>query len=1404
MKHSWKRFWYPRGAPLATGEEGFLLDPDAEYGKFLNPGALSFDKIADSPCLVLLGEPGTGKSHELHATVQARRRASEEEDFLVISRDLGSYSTDAELSQDIFRHPDFADWLRGDRTLELFLDSLDESMLHIETVARRLGSELQRYADQKDRLRLRIACRTAVWPSTLEARLVKIWHGSETQVCLLAPLRRVDIAVAAADSGLDADAFIEAVLRQGVGPFAVKPVTLNMLLGTFAEQGDLPRSQCELYERGCLYLCEEMNPERRESGAGGQFGAVERLAAATRIAAATVFSNRRSVWLGEDALAPPQGTVPVGALCGGSEPAGEGTIEVTRDLILETLRDTGLFTSHGQSVVTWGHQTYAEYLAARYLHVNRLDDRQVLSLLTHPQDIRDRVAPQLQETAGWASCTRENLFDHILTQDPELLLLSDMGSASDSRRQQLVDVLLRGYEEESLHFRWNIRPFRKLAHPGLAEQLRAYIADSSKPAVARLTAVCMAEEAGVTSLAPMLAERALDENEHHDIRVAAARAVAACGNEVTKARMKPLALGQAGVAPGNRLRGAGLQAAWPNHLSAGELFDSLVDPASGDSWAYSSFVKELKEDLRRQLLPEDLPAALGWVGRTAPQHHRHGDFAELRSGVMRYAWDELRAHPDLVTPYAEAAVACLAEHEGIFRGDGDESYLDTDQDRRRQVLAQAIEVVAKSKGENERLRFYRLMVLLRSQDLVWILDQFPGMAPEFQEAWAELIRYILPRDSSDDLSRLLRTANQYAMLFEKIPNLNPVQLDSEDARRMRRNHHRQRRGEQRKTAYENRMRRRREECFKQLDQLLEEALAEQPDAWWKANVWMLSACDGVGRPESEWDLTASEYWKEADEPRRSEILAVAKSYLRAEHDWQTDWAGTDTTFRPAYAAYRSLRLLQSQEPDSLADIPEERWRDLVPVVLAYPLYNGEESKEPHSSLVGHVYELWPEDLAQWVRELIDRRAQAHWVHETIHQLEACLDERLCNLLLEKARDQAIGREHRMTLLGFLLDRDFGPAMDYCLSLVPERPPKEGESREMARRAAMLVMRHGHEGDWSRVWNFANSDPESGKWLFREAMDRSGEGRRSLLSLLSGGQLADLYLWLQEHLPPRASEGLGDGSPARKYDGIRFLRNGIINSLAERGEVPALRSLQRELPEAAWLARVMAEAEEIHLRDSWEPPIPAEIVRLSRDQTRRLVENGRQLLDLLLESLQRYQQRLQGEGASVWNLWDNQGMQTKPAWRPKSENHLSNNVANHLRHDLTDQQIVVNREVEIRPGEETDVHVTAFKRGRNGEGVEPITAIIETKGCWDGDLDQAMETQLVGKYLRENACPYGVYLVGWFDCDRWTGDHPARSACPPYRIEDARRRFDEQASSISRGDAATHLDVRAYVLDARLR
>lgn len=63
--YNWKRFWCPRERNFSLADFGYLYDPDTEYGKHINPDVVSFEGIADIPCLILLGEPGIGKSSAL-------------------------------------------------------------------------------------------------------------------------------------------------------------------------------------------------------------------------------------------------------------------------------------------------------------------------------------------------------------------------------------------------------------------------------------------------------------------------------------------------------------------------------------------------------------------------------------------------------------------------------------------------------------------------------------------------------------------------------------------------------------------------------------------------------------------------------------------------------------------------------------------------------------------------------------------------------------------------------------------------------------------------------------------------------------------------------------------------------------------------------------------------------------------------------------------------------------------------------------------------------------------------------------------------------------------------------------------------------------------------------------------
>ncbi len=130
-------------------------------------------------------------------------------------------------------------------------------------------------------------------------------------------------------------------------------------------------------------------------------------------------------------------------------------------------------------------------------------------------------------------------------------------------------------------------------------------------------------------------------------------------------------------------------------------------------------------------------------------------------------------------------------------------------------------------------------------------------------------------------------------------------------------------------------------------------------------------------------------------------------------------------------------------------------------------------------------------------------------------------------------------------------------------------------------------------------------------------------------------------------------------------------------------------------------------------------------------------------------------------------------------------------------------LIINREVEIHRGERTDIHVDAVVRGSNGKIYDSVSVIIEVKGCWytkDNVLDTAMRTQLVDRYLRDNRCQHGLYLVGWFNCDQWDDDDYRKKGCPKCSIGEAQKEFDAQADKLSQQGTR----IKAFVMNTALR
>jgi hypothetical protein len=76
----------------------------------------------------------------------------------------------------------------------------------------------------------------------------------------------------------------------------------------------------------------------------------------------------------------------------------------------------------------------------------------------------------------------------------------------------------------------------------------------------------------------------------------------------------------------------------------------------------------------------------------------------------------------------------------------------------------------------------------------------------------------------------------------------------------------------------------------------------------------------------------------------------------------------------------------------------------------------------------------------------------------------------------------------------------------------------------------------------------------------------------------------------------------------------------------------------------------------------------------------------------------------------------------------------------------------------------------------------------------------MKTQLVDRYLAESQCAYGLYLIGWFNCNQWDREDSRRNAAPWVEASEMQEKYAAQAVTLSQHGRL----IKAFVLDAALR
>jgi hypothetical protein len=934
---------------------------------------------------------------------------------------------------------------------------------------------------------------------------------------------------------------------------------------------------------------------------------------------------------------------------------------------------------------------------------------------------------------------------------------------------------------------------------------------SEKPELRRL-AIEIASACELQPLQDDLASIILDMTQALDLRIAAGYALDQIGDRPTKKKLTPLAIRADGDDHEDQLKGVALRAVWPEHLSLHELFTSLTPPKREHFLgAYSYFILY---ELAANLPPKDIPATLKLAAGKDFRASLPSQCDDIEDSIVIQAMKHIGI-PGVLEALALTLILHL-KNPGDIVGTLNESQfrrLIADDYTRRKILGALFPNLSSSAVALKKLWWTRNPLILVG-DIPWLV-QYTLHAPSNETAstLAFLARNVFeayysaePR-SSEHIEVILAACAEDTVFSRAFASLiMPVNIRGPQARWLKDQYQEQYGGKKSELLQPSPKAR----ISNQLN------LCESGDsgAWAQlTKELVLTPYDKLYDTDLlfEPDLTTLPGWDGADELTHSRITRAAERYVTEQTPDPRKWLGVTLPSDTALAGVKALALLVNL--NRIATVERRIWKKWAPAVVAYPVF-GElrESRERiHQELVKIAYESAPNEAMESLTALIEKDDRDKiYSFPVLRKFRDSWDDRVSQAILLKAQDVDLTPEGMGYLLDTLLDHKCEQATHFILSFISSsarRIPFRGKNRLRAIYATSALFAHTEDPLWVTAWSIMKQLP---KFSDQVLSTLASKYRLDTLKLdqLEEYQVAELCELLLRRYPQSSDPPFEGGARyLTPRDNIGSFRNSALRHLAQRGTQEALAAVQglvSAFPSESSLPPLLEES--ISQTNSRTQILrsPREIIELAGLKDRRLVDNGEQLLNVLLESLERLNKDLHGETPSIVFLW-NQQINKDEFW-PKTEEDYSDWIKRYLNQDLKERGVIALREVVIRrgmgqgkKGQRTDIYVNARKRGRRNDMPDSLTAIIEVKGSWHKERRTAMKTQLVDRYLKDNTSQHGIYVLCYPYCTLWSDADGRKQRALKSGIPKAQTTYSQLAQDLSDHD----LLIKAFVLDTTI-
>jgi hypothetical protein len=1355
---------FPYDTDLPVTESGFLESPTSIHPSVTAASARALSDI-EARKAVLLGQSGLGKTHALRAEAERLNDLGRPAAYINL-RGLNAQ----EARKEVVRHLN-----RPGRSTALMIDSLDEVEGTRDAMSRALGEVFNRYDGRIEQIRLAVTSGSQ-WTTTYECPTcssspdpcpncastgMNAILGAGHAKYEMAPLTEVQVRQAAATDLSDVDAFVASVVKAGIGPIAAYPLSLKLLLQA-ARRGRLPETRKEAYQIGAEGLAAGVNAE----AATVNIPLGQRVAAARRLAVASVLSNAPEIWRrrlpGEDcALA-------LEDVC---------TAGVT-STALDAVYGSGLMQG-GTNQRGWTHRSIEEFLCAEGLRT--LPRASVERLLLHPR-ATDTVNPRCAGVAAWLAALDDTWFDWLLERRYELLLNPDLVQRPPQQRRRLGAALVRHLQDGDppylLDPSWTSMRFfpdyTGLSYEGLGDDLAPLLADGQPTWRQRETlAVIVAtqlRELDPTLMALIETSTAAAGIDDYNIQIQVAQwaaiALRGCCAQPVIDRAKVLLADS--TLPW-AVRAEITAWLWPVHLSADEL--NAMIPAADRSAGKDAFARRLGAILvTADPAPSEWDSALLRFIAESPPTLR----APLRTSNLTQRLCLRVLHDPLSSPADwAAAIDLTAAHlddTQLLRWTATD-LAQVPSQRRQRFTAEVCATTSRPRHAEHLIR----LGLVQETDLLWWLTaaaEAYARSDEtgYRSACQNVTQLAATPTDPTELDRFLRAAADTVAADQSLKDVAAACID-EQALRTR---------------------------------IAEAppptvAATSTPSTFERAKDWL-----ATGRPrERRRPASRSKVeWASLERPQREELVVLARQHLLASDTT----VATNVGLARVIAAHGILCELNRKE---LSAVPTTRWLSWLKVLVTTP---EPAARDVARTALPICVKADPAATDAVLVELLHIPAALPFIrgNETKAVSQAALDI--------AAATPDLDPFHQAALLRCASAHLSEDAAKLALNMILQRHVAADEP-QAAERALYAAVALASMPDLPRHFPLLLEELRSDLTFARHVVAKTGRRghHHDAWKALWPDQLEQLFLWANNVFPeppfPPPGVPISSNSANEFPDHILDLigdpsqpdGKAIKDTARCQAAIAALKRLARHTGKV-YLRQRAAMLKDASLNAD-STATAAEVLAAIDSADLRIVTTVEQLVDAVLLALDDLADALKRDRALRTDLWHQQrpGGQWSRFWVPMEENQFSTWLSRQLKHYLR-LKVALFREVEINPklgttsGDQPDIVVVALKTATQTIRAE---LLIEVKCNWNDSLLTALDDQLSQRYLQGPHSSTGIYLVAYYRGASWDPEDKRKTKAESNATSprDLTTRLADQALKLTPSGAVAHVRVLDLVLDA---